>query len=130
MRWVVQGVLALSTTPSGFTASQLAEYVRELSRQNETEYGPRQAAYDLKKLRGKQILQRIGQTARYQPLAHGLRAIAALVLLRDKAIKPLLAAVQPLRPSRQPQNPAPLDAHYAALRTAMQAVFHELGVAA
>jgi hypothetical protein len=69
------------------------------------------AAYDLKKLRGKQILQRIGQTARYQPLAHGLRAIAAPVLLRDKAIKPL-------------------DAHYAALRTAMQAVFHELGVAA
>jgi hypothetical protein len=130
IRWVVQAVLALSATPNGFTASQLAEHVRKLSQQSETEYGPRRAAYDLKKLRGKQIIQRVGQTVRYQPLAHGLRAIAALVVLRDKAIKPLLAAVQPLRPSRQPQNPTPLDAHYAALRTAMQDVFHDLGVAA
>jgi len=52
MRWVVQGVLALSTTPSGFTASQLAEYVRELSRQNETEYGPRQGRLRSQKATG------------------------------------------------------------------------------
>lgn len=130
MRWVAQAVLALAATPNGFTASELAEHVRQFSRQNETEYGARRAAYDLKKLRGKQIVQRIGQTARYQPLTQGLRAIAALVILRDKAIKPLLAAVQPLRPSRRPQNPTALDAHYAALRTVMQGVFHELGVTA
>ena len=130
MRWVTQSVLALAATPKGFTASELAEHVRQLSHQNETEYGARRAAYDLKKLRGKQIVLRIGQTARYLPLPQGLRAIAALVILRDKAIKPLLGAVQPLRPSRRSQNPTALDAHYATLRTAMQGVFHELGVAA
>jgi hypothetical protein len=130
MRWVAQAVLALAATPKGFTASELAEHVRQLSRQNETEYGARRAAYDLKKLRGKQIVLRIGQTARYLPLPQGLRAMAALIILRDKAIKPLLAAVQPLRPSRRSQNPTALDAHYAALRTAMQGVFHELGVTA
>ena len=42
------------------------------------------AAYDLKKLRVKPIIQRIGQTAGYQPLAHGLRVMAALILLRTK----------------------------------------------
>lgn len=104
--------------------------MRQLSHQNETEYGARRAAYDLKKLRGKQIVLRIGQTARYLPLPQGLRAMAALVILRDKAIKPLLAAVQPLRPSRRSQNPTALDAHYATLRTTMQGVFHELGLAA
>jgi hypothetical protein len=31
------------------------------------QYGPRHAAYNLKKLRGKQIVGRIGQTRRYQP---------------------------------------------------------------
>jgi hypothetical protein len=130
MRWVTQAVLALSTLPRGFTASQLAEQVRRLSRQSESEYGPRRAGYDLKKLRGKQIVGRIGKTARYEPIPEGLRAMAALLVLRDKAIKPLLAGAQHLRRSRRAQNPTALDAHYHTIRTAMQGVFQELGVAA
>ena len=47
--------------------------------------------YDLKKLRGKHIVCRIGRTRRYEPLPGGLRA-TALVVLCNKAIKPLLAA--------------------------------------
>src|SRR6266481_1390026 len=42
----------------------------------------------------------------------GLRAMTALLVLRDKAIKPLLAAAQPLRPRRGPHNPKPIDLHY------------------
>src|SRR5206468_9841768 len=59
-----------------------------------------------------------------------LKAITALIVLRDKAIKQLLAAAQESRPSRGAQNPTPLDAHYDAIRTAMRGVFHELGIAA
>src|SRR5712692_9599207 len=53
LRWVVEAVIALSPSPDGFTASQLARQVRALSRQSESDYGARRAAYDLKKLRGK-----------------------------------------------------------------------------
>jgi len=130
MRWVAQAVLTLSPSPGGFTASQLAEQVQRLSQQSESQYGPRRAAYDLKKLRGKQIVDRIGKTARYQPIPQGLRAMAALIVIRDKAIKPLLAAAQQHRRSRRPQNPSPLDIHYQKLRVDMQGVFHELGIAA
>ena len=56
--------------------------------------------------------------------------MAALVVLRNKAIKPLLAAAQKLRPSRGAQNPRALDTHYETIRTAMQGVFQELGLAA
>ena len=56
--------------------------------------------------------------------------MAALVVLRNKAIKPLLATAQELRPSRGPQNPGALDAHYQTVRSAMQDVFQELGLAA
>ena len=56
--------------------------------------------------------------------------MAALVVLRDKAIKPLLAAAQPLRASRRAHNLTRLDADYNTIRTAMLGVFHELGVAA
>jgi hypothetical protein len=56
--------------------------------------------------------------------------MTALLVLRNKAIKPLLAAAQPLRPPRGAHNPKPIDAHYHAIRVAMQGVFHELGLAA
>ena len=54
MRWVVEALIALCVSSSearGFTASHLARQVRLLSNQAESEYGPRLAAYDLKKLR-------------------------------------------------------------------------------
>jgi hypothetical protein len=48
MRWVVHAVLALASNSRGFTASQLAHQVRSLSRDSESKYGSRHAAYDLK----------------------------------------------------------------------------------
>jgi hypothetical protein len=79
MRWVAGAVLALAASPDGFTASQLAERVRMQSRDKGFQYGPRRAAYDLKKLRGKQIVSRIGKTPRYKVITAGLRAMTALV---------------------------------------------------
>ena len=130
MRWVIEALIALSPLPAGFTASELASQVRVLSKQSESEYGPRRAAYDLKKLRGKKVVRRIGQTRRYESIPTGLRAMAALVVLRSKAIKPLLAAAQGLRPSRGAQNPSAIDTHYDTSRTAMCGVFQALGLAA
>jgi len=130
MRWVAEAIIALSPSPGGFTASELARQVQTLGNQSASQYGARRAAYDLKKLRGKQIVQRIGQTRRYESMPKGLKAMTALVVLRDKAIKPLLAAAQQVRPSRGAQNPRPLDTHYDTIRIAMQGVFQELGLAA
>jgi hypothetical protein len=130
MRQVVEALIALSPSPNGFTASDVAARVRASSKQTPLQYGPRHAAYDLKKLRGKQIVRRIGHTRRYEPLPTGLRAMTALVVLRNKAIKPLLAAAQPLHPSRRAHNPKPIDAHYQTIKAAMQGVFHQFGLAA
>ena len=74
MRRVGEAVLALSTAAEGFTASALAEKVREMSGPAETDYGPRRAAYDLKKLRAKNMVQKIGASRRYEPIPEGLRA--------------------------------------------------------
>jgi len=84
----------------------------------------------LKKLRGKEIVRRIGQTRRYESIPKGLKAMVALVVLRNKAIKHLLAATQELRPSRGAPNPRALDTHYDTIRMAMRGIFQELGLAA
>jgi hypothetical protein len=130
MRRVAEAVLTLSWRPGGFTSSELADQVVQSNHEIQCGYSPRQAAYDLKKLRGKQMAERIGKTRHYQATPAGLKAIAALVVLREKVIRPMLAAAQEIRPSRGSQNPTALDHHYEAVRAGMAGIFRELGVAA
>jgi hypothetical protein len=130
MRQVVaEALIALSASRHGFRASELAARVRALGKQTQSQYGPRRVAYDLKKLRGKQIVRRIGPDTplRADPDRPQSDDRAASPY---KAIKPLLAAAQELGPTRGPQNPRAIDAHYDAIRVAMQGVFNELGMAA
>ena len=54
------------------------------------EYLPRKAAYDLKKFRGKNIIQKIANSGRYQPTTPGIKTITALLVIREKKIKSLL----------------------------------------
>jgi|SRR5437899_1966164 len=130
MRHVAEAVLALSWRRGGFSSSELAEPVVQANHEIQSGYTPRQAAYDLKKLRGKQIAERIGKTRHYQATPAGLKAIAALVVLREKVIRPMLASAQEIRPSRGSQNPTALDRHYETVRAGMAGIFRELGVAA
>jgi len=130
MRRVADAVLALSSSPTGFTASDLAEKVQAMSGELHSEYGPRRAAYDIKKLRGKGMVQKIGASRRYEPLHEGLRAMTTLVVLREKVIRPLLAASTRPEPRSKLSNPTPIDHHYENLRAGMRGLFTELGVAA
>ena len=122
--------IALSSSPKGFTASDLARKVCALNGSPATPYTARQAAYDLRKLRGKDLAGKIGNSRRYQPAPKGLRAMAAIAVLRDKVIKPLLAAG--CHPSLHPetQDPARIDEHYDNLRSGMRRLFGALGIAA
>ncbi|MGO9272900.1 MAG: hypothetical protein ACLQOO_22135 [Terriglobia bacterium] len=104
MRRVVQAVLAFSMAPRGFTASELSTKVHALGGTAPGEYGPRQAAYDLKKLRGKEMVCKRGQSHRYQTTPEGARSLTALWVLRDKAIKPLLASACQFKRGRPPQS--------------------------
>ena len=56
--------------------------------------------------------------------------MTALLVLRDKVIKPLLAASTETYPVHGAQNPGNLDRHYETIRVGMQGVFRELGFAA
>jgi hypothetical protein len=130
MRTVMHAVVALSSSPKGFSASDLAGKVCALNSPTATPYTARQAAYDLRKLRGKDLVGKIGNSRRYQPTPTGLRAMAALAVLRDKVIKPLLAAS--CHPSLQleTRDPACTDEHYHNLRSGMRGLFGALGIAA
>jgi len=130
MRCVAEAVLALSTAPTGFTASELAGKVRDISGDTQPKYGPRRAAYDIKKFRAKGMIRKVGKSRRYEPVPEGLRAITALLILREKVIRPLLAASCQRDSSAKPFNSTPIDHHYEVLRANMRTLFDDLGIAA
>ena len=129
MRRVVEAVLALSASPAGFTAADLARQVHSMSGLPESEYGLRRAAYDIKKFRAKGMLRKIGKSRRYEAPAAGLRSLTALLVLREKIIKPLLAASSQPDPLSQ-ANPTQIDRHYESLRAGMRDLFVDLGMVA
>jgi hypothetical protein len=63
-RHVMDAVVALSTRPSGFTLTQVAEAVQQRAAPSTKAYTSRNAAYDLAKLSGKKLVHRVkGVTA-------------------------------------------------------------------
>ena len=90
MAAVMESVVALSTQPGGFTSGDLAVEMQERLGVSAADYQPRQAAYDLKKLRGKKLVAKMGRSRLYEVPAEGLRTLVALGMLREKVLKPVL----------------------------------------
>src|ERR671911_996343 len=60
MRAALAAVLALAAAPRGFTVADLTAKVQAMTGQTQTGYTTRQAAYDLRKLRGKHLIVKPG----------------------------------------------------------------------
>jgi hypothetical protein len=129
MRAVIEAVLTLAPKPGGFTTEDLADKTRPLLAPGQPTYTPRHAAYDLRKLRGKALVERVGMTHRYQPQTPAIRTLAALLILREKVIKPVLAGAGKPKPGRPPKKIHPLDVHYENLHREMRRTFETLGLA-
>jgi hypothetical protein len=130
-RAVMEAAIALSITPGGFTAAQHADKVREILGLAAQGYAPRHAAYDLKKLRAKGLIRKTAEhSRRYEAIPDGLRAMACLIVLRDKVIKPLLHCGGHRKTGRQPAATTEVDSCYDQVQCSMQQLFKTLHIAA
>ena len=127
LRTVMQAVIALAPAPRGFSVAELAAKVRNLLGWPPDRYLSRHAAYDLKKLRGKQWVTMIGKSRRYEPTPLGLKTMAALLTLRTKIIKPLLASTQ-AHPAISFNQQTDLDIQYGKVQSEMLGLFQLLGI--
>jgi hypothetical protein len=126
IRAALSAALALAPAPGGFTAAEHAAKVRSMTGQDG--YTTRQAAYDLRKLRGKQLIAKPGRTRRYHVPPDSARVIAALLALRDHVIAPILAGVRSPRMGRKPKTWTAIDRDYENLRIGMQTLFRHVGI--
>jgi hypothetical protein len=124
MRTVCEAALALSATPIGFNARELAYKTGELM--GNAEYTARQAAYDMNKLRGKSVVVPIKKSRRYRLSTYGVRVLAGLLILREKVIKSILAGMCKKTMGRSPKNMQPIDTKYDNIRNEMFNLLDEL----
>jgi hypothetical protein len=126
IRAALSAALALAAAPGGFTVGDHAARVCAMT--GHDGYTTRQAAYDLRKLRGKQLIDKPARTRRYHVPPDGARTIAALLTLRDHVIAPILAGVRSPRMGRKPAHWTPVDRDYENLRIGMQTLFRHVGI--
>ena len=127
MRAALRAALALAVAPMGFGVAQFRAKVQSMTGQAEADYTKR---HDLKKLRSKQLITKLGLSRRYEVSASSMRAVSPLYVLRDQVIRPVLAGVRTTQQHPQPILAPALDRHYERLRLDLQPVFQELGIAA
>ena len=110
--------------PHGFTVGEFAAKVHARTGTSDAEYTIRQAAYDLRKLHGKELVDKPARTRRYRVPALAARTIAALLTLRDQVIAPIP------QPTDGPKTQG-LDQHRPRLRTdprQQQTLFDDLAL--
>jgi hypothetical protein len=126
IRAALSAALALAAAPHGFTVAEFTAKVQQVNKH--ADYTARQGAYDLRKLRGKNLAVKPGRTRRYHIPPEAARTIAALLALRDQVIAPILAGVRSPRRGRKPTHWTRIDRDYETLRIGMQGLFHDLGI--
>ena len=126
IRAVMHAVIALAPQPRGFSASELATYVRQRLKLALQSYLPRHAAYDLRKLRAKSWVDKVTKSRRYEPNLDGLRSMTSLLLLHEQVRKPLFAASHC---QRVPQSKTDLDIQYGNVQREIHQLFSLLGFA-
>ncbi len=127
-RVFIDAVIALASMPGGFSVKDLSHKVRE--RSPSIDYSPSKAAYDLRKLRGKAFVEKVPKSRSYFCSPSGLQTMAALLVITDKVIRPVLAGALKKRRGRPSKTQSPVDIHYRRLQSEMRKLFDTLGIAA
>ena len=125
-RRVFAAIVALAADPNGFSVADLATKVHALT--GEDTYSTRQAAYDIRKLRGHDLVTKLGRSRRYQTPGPAARTIVAIMTLRDQVISPIIAGARVPRRGRPPATWTVIDRDYEALRVRMRTLFDHLAL--
>ncbi|MEA2021432.1 MAG: hypothetical protein U9N08_03035 [Candidatus Caldatribacteriota bacterium] len=127
---VMKAIIAVSVKPKGFTALELAEKIKEQLNNTNFHYTSRQASYDLKKFRGKEIVFLPKGSHYYKVTQDGLKAMAAYITLKDEILIPLLDNACKRKTGPKPPNRCHIDEHYKNIQIEMQKIFEHQGIAA
>jgi hypothetical protein len=127
-RNVMKAVLQLSTKAEGFTSRDVATRYEQIAQISDQSYKPRHAAYDLRKLKAKGLVQMKKNSRKYRVTTKGVSTIVATIVIREKIFKPIMAGINKKKLAMLPQKLSKVDRIYLSIREKILNICKEYGV--
>ena len=127
-RNVMKAVLQLSTKAEGFTSRDVATRYEHIAQISDQSYKPRHAAYDLRKLKAKGLVQMKKNSRKYRVTTKGVSTIVATIVIREKIFKPIMAGINKKKLAMLPQKLSKVDRIYLSIREKILNICKEYGV--
>lgn len=123
----MQSVLALAIKPGGY---KIGDVVSQMKSGFKKSYSSRNAAYDLRKLRGKGLVEKIDRTTKYRTTKKGMETIIAILTLTQKTIPAVLSSINKEALSDNPEQLSNIDKNLITIWNGIKAIRQEYGIAA
>jgi len=128
---VMQCALALAIKPGGYSAKDLSILMKEkLDKKQSSAYTPAKAAYDIRKLRGKALVEKTGNTRKYKTTQKGIETIVGILSINQKILPTILSSVNKTLLSVNLEEMSELDNHYIKIKDEINAICKYYGIKA
>lgn len=120
---IMESVLALAIKPNGYTAKDITILMKEkLDKKEAKDYTPAKAAYDMRKLRGKGLVEKIEKRRNYKTTKKGMETIITVLTLTQKTMPILLSSVNKDTISDNPVEMQAIDKIYLNIRNQIKEI--------
>lgn len=128
---VMECILALAIKPGGYRAKDITVLMKErLDKKQSSTYTPAKAAYDIRKLRGKALVEKIENTRKYKTTKKGIETIVSILSITQKILPTILSSVNKNVLSVNPEEMSELDNHYLKIKNEINAIYNSFGIKA
>lgn len=125
----MESVLALAIKPNGYTAKDMVVLMKEkLNRKSAKKYTPAMASYDIRKLRGKGLVEKVEKSRRYKTTKKGMETIITVLTLTQKTIPTILSVVNKDTLSDNPDEIQNIDKCYMNIRREIKQIHQQYGM--
>ena len=125
----MESVLALAIKPNGYTAKDMVVLMKEkLDRKSAKDYTPAMASYDIRKLRGKGLVEKVEKSRRYKTTKKGMETIITVLTLTQKTIPTILSVVNKDTLSDNPDEIQNIDKCYMNIRREIKQIHQQYGM--
>ncbi len=126
---IMESVLSLAIKPYGYTAHDIATLMKErLDKEQAKGYTPAKAAYDIRKLRGKGIVEKTDKSRKYKTTKKGMETIIAVLVLTQKTIPTVLSSINKDSVSADPDQMQDIDKIYMSIRKEIKEIHQIYGM--
>jgi len=118
--------IEMAKQPNGFASAEL--YAQVVDRLQNQAYTKSQLSYDLRKLKAKEIIEKVPASHRYKFSKNGIQKAVGLLVFRNEIIQPVLAATYLTKKRGPKPRLSPRDQLYRNIQINLEALCIEYGL--